>query len=238
MEFDYRKLYEVNQWLKNNPYWYDFKEKLFISADEQSDIYVQAKGFKLESPSGKRFMYVEDGKGLYKFVNENKTKDAVASLSETGITLNGATFPVKYTDEPFKSRLTDVPLDSLEEHDCSSMSLWYDREKLKDGPILIGDVIGVIEFKKSVVQNEFLFMELEGDQIHIFESKLGLSLRNKTLICLSNFFRLKTKKRDTTEFMTMHSGDSRLYVHYGNSEHDVVFKFHVHDLNTKDCHAG
>jgi hypothetical protein len=232
MEFDYRKLYEVNQWLKNSPYWYDFKEKLFISADEQSDIYVQPKGSQLESPSGERFMYVEDGKTLYKFVNENKTKDAVASLSETGITLNGATFPVKYTDEPFKSRLTDVPWSRLEEHDCSSMSLWYNREHLKDGPILIGDIIDLIEFKKSIVQNEFLFMELERDQIHIFESKLGLSLRNKTLICLSNFFRLKTKKRDTIEFMTMHSGDSRLYVHYGNSEHDVVFKFHVHDLNT------
>jgi hypothetical protein len=112
------------------------------------------------------------------------------------------------------------------------MSLWYEGECLKNNDILIGDIIDVLDHKKSVVQNEFLFLEIvKGKQIHIFESKLGLSLRNKTLICLNNFVSLKTKKKDTTEFLTLHSGENRIYVHYGNSEYDVVFKFQIFDLH-------
>ena len=237
---DYKRLYDVNQWLKNDPYWYDFKDGHFIGADEQSDVYIEPKGFKIDNPSGKRFLSIPNGKVLYAFIAEHKKgkeeKESVITSKE--ISLAGHSFPVSYTDSFPPQRLTDVPISQLEEHDCSAMSLWYEGEMLKDGKILIGDIIDILDHKKSLVQNEFVFLEIKGDEVHLFNSKLGLSLRNKTLICLNNFVKLKTKKKDNTEFLMLHSGGNRLYVHYGNAEYDVCYQFHLFDLHKYTTKKG
>lgn len=232
LKLNYKELYKVNQWLKNDPYWYDFDDNHFIGADDQSDIYIEPKTFKIERPeNGKRFLHIPNGKELYSFMTEAKKGSPEGFITDSEIIIGESRFRISFTDQFPQQRLADVPIDILEQHDCSEMSLWYERELLKEGQVTISDISAVLSKKKSVVQNEFVFLEIKGSEIHLYNSKLGLSLRNKTLICLNNFVDIKTKKKDTGEFLTLHSGGNRLYVHYGNSEHDICYQFHLFDIH-------
>lgn len=234
---DAKKLYDINQWMKGaSPYVYDFQENVFIGYDGQSEIQVAPSDFKLKNPTKKRFLVIREGKTLYQFLGEKKkgVKGALpAELTDKAIVVSDESYPVEYSDKlPYDSLLHDVPVETLQELDCSRVQLYYDGNLVKKGDVLIGDIIEVLANKKKVVENEFLFLELSGSKILIYESKLGLSLRNKTLICLDKFFSPKTKKKDqASEFLHLHTGPERLYVHYGNSEMDVIYKFHIFELN-------
>jgi hypothetical protein len=262
--FTAKKLYEVNQYVKNHPYYFDMVDQHFVSHDGQSDIMVSAAGLHIETKEVKnRFVYVEDGKLLFKFLDSQKKlgtqakkeakerakqqavaegrklakgegdePDPVCVLTQQGFLCNGETFPVVFTDEVNLPLLSDQPKTSLKKLDCSKASLHYQGEVLKEEDVSINDIIDVIVHKKTQVDNLFIFMEIINNEIHLFESKLGLSMNHKTLICLDNFQPLKSKKAETQEYLHMHIGTHRLYVSYGNSEYDFVYKFNLFDLSS------
>jgi hypothetical protein len=240
---DSKKLYEVNQYVKNNPYYFDLVEQTIISNDGQSDILISCDSFKIEvEDEMPRYIFIEDGKKLYTFLSlhkkqligaDNKKYVPDMYLNERGFTCNGEEFPVKFTGKIDMSLLSDEPTSSLKELDCKKANLYYDGDIVKEGDIVMNDIIEIVDLKKQLVQNLFVFMEIIDGDIHLHETKLGLSLENKTLICLHNFEKLKNKKTETEEYMQLHVGMNRLYVSYGNSEYDFIYKFHLHDLHNR-----
>jgi hypothetical protein len=237
---DTKKLYEINQFLKNHPYYYDLKDHHFVSHDNQSDIMVSNGVFKIEGLQvKKRFLYIEDGKALFKFLGEHKKgegrgKAAVIPemrLTSKGFECKGEVFPVEFRDKVNLELLSNEPLSQLKQLDCVKASLHYENDLLKEGNITMNDIIDVIAHKKTQVDNLFIFMEIIGKEIHLYESKFKLTLQNKTLICLDNFNPLKNKKGETEEYLHMYIGKNRLYISYGNSEYDFIYKFHIHDLH-------
>jgi len=244
---DSKKLYELNQFVKNNPYYYDLVDHHFISHDGQSDILISSSTFKIEgAPTKNRYIFIEDGKALFKFLGEHKkgkevdvaenVKAPKRVVSDMFLTKNGFecdmdVFPVSFSntvDLPLISNENTAKLNNI---DCKKSKLFYENDLLIERGVNMTDILEIIVNKKKLVQNMFVFMELIGNDIHLYESKLGLTLKNKTLICLDNFSALKTKKNDKEEYLHFHIGKSRLYVSYGNSEYDFIYKFYLHDLH-------
>lgn len=239
---DTKKLYEVNQFLKKNPYYYDMVDHQFISHDGQSDMIVSSAELKIENPgSALRYLVIDDGGLLYHFLTLAKklidkgdgSKKAAAPcvLTKVGFECNGQLLRVRFSDKLDLPMISCEPKATLKTLDGKKASLYYEKDMIKDGDIVMNDIIEIIVAKTTFVDNKFLFLELIGSEIHLYESKLALSLDHKTLICLNNFAPLKAKKGTTGEYMTLHIGKSKLFVSYGNSQYDFVYKFHLHDLH-------
>jgi hypothetical protein len=238
-EQDAKVLYNANQIAKNfSPYAFDSEDGSFLGQDEQSEVVIRIADLHMEVPDGKRYAVFQDGPGLFKFLGEQKkgVKGALPfTLTRAGLRLDNEQVytNVSYSNElPYQSRLSDSREEDLIELDCSQMKLFYDKELVKKDGFLIGDILDVIANKKQHVANEFVFLELIGKEVHIYESKIGLSLRNRTLICLNGFYDPKTKvKEKDEEFLKMYHGPERIYIHYGNPSMQVVHKFLLWDLH-------
>ena len=234
-KIDEKTIYDINQIVKTKPYVYRFEDGHFVTNDGQSDLEVVHATFRLSDPtSGAAGMAVDDGKALYTFLNAvKKDKDSELILTPKGFTKGEESFAVRFVDELPEHVIPDEEESGYEILDCRDASIFYERELLKQGGVTIGDVLDVLDFKRKNVENEFVFMEMIDDQIMLFEDKTSLALEGKVLISINNFHRLKTKKRDTKEFFHLCTGPNRLYVHYGNSEIDLVYKFMMLDVGRR-----
>lgn len=228
-----KKLYDVNQILKNNPYWYEFENKYFVGDDLQSKIFVIPKNLYLENPfknNSENSLFIENGKELYKFISDNKKLDSEGKITKNSIDMLNEKFPVKYTKLEKEYFLPH--LDKMKYIDGTSISLYYDDVMVKEKEVLISDIVDTLALKRKEVENEFVYLEIKGSNLYLHKSVTKLDLQSKALICLNNFVKLKTKKRSIhTEFFRVYPNEkNKISIHYGNDEYEIIYIFNVYDF--------
>lgn len=230
---DERKLYDLNQLVKKNPYIFRFEDSHFVTDDGQSDFEVFCPSFSLEDPTGKsKAFIVEDGKKFYTFLAASKKiKEEDLYFDEKGFYKSDNRFPVTFMSSLPTPLIEDLPANKLKLLDAKNCKLFYENEMLADGNLLISNILDVLDFKKSSTGNEFVFLEIIDKSIMLYEDKTSLELKGKILIALNNFIKLKEIKNDTSEFLHLHTSSGRLYIHYGNKTIDIIHKFYLHDFN-------
>lgn len=223
-----KEINELNQILKKEPYWIAFKEKKCYSYDGQSFIEVSFS-FDLDFESEFDYLFVEDGALLYKFIKDNKdefVQDGNSLRSgENLFPLQFCKFPPDFLkeSESLKSRGSGL---KLSHHD---LKLFKGEELVCEKP-LINDIISVIKGNRKETDNSFLFMEIHDGKVSIYESKTDFTLLGTCLIAVNKFFALKTKKKDSIEFLDFILDKNLIVVNYGNSALNLKYTFHVLDI--------
>lgn len=210
----------VNQILKGYSYEFDLKERSVLSKDDQSFIRLDLDLKSFCNTYCKRFLLVEEGKLLFKFLQSSKE----ISIDENNIVNEeGKNFEIKTSN---KRTISKENFSFDKEIKGSSINLVYNGKVVKSG-FLINDLLDIFKDRRNETDNHFVFIELTEDSLLVFDDKTDLPMEKNFLICINKFHRLKTLKKDTKEFISFKTGNNLFAINYGNSEYRLSYTFKV-----------